>query len=157
MKVDIVVKVGVQTMKKAKKPNPPAKAAFLNVDLDIESTAKLDLLVTEMGDAVSVLYCGVYGRPRRNHLHLETSRYYRAPDVTIHALCGIVERLSPAGRQVWDAAVGKEFNVGYDLRPTERCSSFSLRTRTLQRISSLGATLGVTYYRGVTGGEQKPA
>jgi hypothetical protein len=122
---------------------------FLNVDLEIESQSKLDLLAAEMGKRVVVLHCGPASKARRYLLVLESSRSYKSPDTTIHALCGVVESLSPEGRRLWTAA-RKQFDVGYELRSSERSSHFTLRPDTLERIASLGACLTVTYYRGDT-------
>jgi hypothetical protein len=78
---------------------------------------------------------------------LESARYLKNPDATIHALCSVVESLPPAAQRIWQRA-RKEFDVGYELRPSERSSRFSLRPDTLERVAKLGATLTVTYYRG---------
>ncbi|MCW5550551.1 MAG: hypothetical protein KIS67_00150 [Verrucomicrobiae bacterium] len=123
------------------------KAPFLNVDLDIESTSKLGSLVVEMGKRVVVLHSGRVSKSKRNLLRLESAGEHNGPDATIHGLCKVVESLSPAARRVWDAA-RKEFNVGHELRRSERDSFFSLRSDTLARIAKLGAKLVVTYYRG---------
>lgn len=131
----------------SKRPSP--KAYFLNVDLDISSTNKLDPLALEMGKRITVLHSGPGPRAKQYYLRLETSKFYRSPDATIHALCNVIESLSSSGRKAWNAAQ-KEFNVGYELRKSERYSQFSLRTDTLKRIVKVGATLGVTYYRGET-------
>jgi len=125
------------------------KARFLNVDLEIDSASKLDSLAAEMGKRVMVLHSGPGSKPRRHLLALESSRFLRDPDAVIHALCSVVESLSPASRRIWQRA-RKEFDVGYELRPSERSSRFSLRPDTLERVAALGATLTVTYYRGDT-------
>jgi hypothetical protein len=122
---------------------------FVNVDLEIESASKLDLLATEMGKRVVVLHSGPASKARRFLLVLESSRSYKNPDTAIHALCRVVESLSPAGRRLWTAA-RKQFDVGYELRPSEGSSRFTVRTDTLARIANLGASLMVTYYRGDT-------
>lgn len=122
------------------------KARFLNVDLDINSATKLNSLVVEMGKRVVVLHSGRVSGKKRHLLRLESAGEYDGPDATIHVLCGVVESLSPAARRVWNAA-RKEFNVGYELRPSERYSRFSLRPDTLERMAELGARLVVTYYR----------
>jgi hypothetical protein len=119
---------------------------FLNVDLEIQSASKLDSLAAAMGRRVHVLHCGP-GSKRRYLLAVETSRQLKGPDATIHALCRMIERLPPAARRIWNGAI-KEFDVGYELRPSERFSRFALRPDTLQRIAGLGASLAVTYYRG---------
>lgn len=122
---------------------------FLNVDLEIESASKLDSLAAELGKRVVVLHSGPASKPRRHLLVLESSRQHRGPDATIHALCSAVERLSPASRRVWNAA-RREFDVGYELRPSERSSRFTLRSDTLERVAELGASMAVSYYRGGT-------
>ena len=117
---------------------------FLNVDLDIISRAKLDSLARDLGKKVIVLHSGPM---RRQHfLVLESSRSRKGPDATIHALCSAVERLSPAARRIWTAA-RKDFNVGNELRASERSFRFTLRPDTLERVATLGATLTVTCYR----------
>lgn len=120
---------------------------FLNVDLEIESASKLDLLAAEMGKRVAVLHSGPASKTRRHLLVLEISRSYKQPDTVIHALCEVVEDLSPEARRTWDAA-RKRFDVGYELRPSEQSSRFTLRPDTLERMARLGAGLTVTYYRG---------
>jgi hypothetical protein len=125
------------------------KPHFLNVDLEIVSASKLDSLAAEMGKRVIVLYSGPVSKPRRHLLAVESSRFLRNPDAVIHALCSVVENLSVASRRIWQRA-RKEFDVGYELRRSERSSQFSLRPDTLERVAALGATLTVTYYRGDT-------
>jgi len=133
----------------AKKSRP--KANFLNVDLEIESMRKLDSLAAEMGERVLVVHRGLGARSKSHLLCVEIngSFWKSNPDRIIHAFCDLIRTLSPAGRKIWNAAK-KEFNVGFELLADERCSEFSLRADTLQRIVETGAGLAVTYYnRGV--------
>ena len=127
------------------RPKAPPKPYFCNVDLDIESTTKLDLLIKEMGDRVCVLDSGFLSNKRRYLARLEIADAFAGPDATIHALCSVVDDLSPIARKIWNAA-RKTFDVGYELRPSERYSAFTLRTDTLKRVVSVGGTLTVTYY-----------
>jgi hypothetical protein len=133
-----------------------AKPKFLNVDLHIESATNLDALSTAMGKRVFVLHSGLVPRGKRHVLVLEISILHKNPDATIQALCKVADTLSPATRRVWDAAQ-KEFDIGYELRTSERSSRFTLRTDTLQRIVNLGANVAVTYYRGEGSGDPSPA
>jgi len=119
---------------------------FLNVDLEIVSTAKLDALVEEMAKRVAVLYSGPAAIPKHHLLVLESSRNLKNPDTVIHALCSVIEGLSPTAQCIWRKA-RKDFDVGYESRPSERALRFSLRSDTLQRVAALGATLTVTCYR----------
>ena len=130
-------------------PEPPA---FLNVDLEIESSVKLDALAAEWGERVFVVYSGPGRlepgsalRSRRHLLTLETGRQYKDPDRAIHAFCALVEELSPASCCLWDAA-HKRFDLGYDLRPMEQWTHCVLRPDTLTRLTALGAALAVSVY-----------
>lgn len=118
---------------------------FLNVDLEIASRDRLDVLAADMGKKVIVLHSGpIQGK---HVLVLESCRSHKGPDEAIHALCSVVERLSPRARRLWSGARA-DFDVGYELRSSEPSSRFTLRPKTLQRVAALGATLTVTYYRG---------
>jgi len=121
---------------------------FLNVDLEItaRSKSRLDSLAAEIGKRVMVLYSGPT-TGKQYLLTMEILGLSKGPDATIHALCSLVEKLSPAARRTWDSAK-KAFDVGYELQHSERSSRFALRPDTLQRVAKLGADLAVTYYRG---------
>lgn len=120
------------------------QAHFFNVDLEIRSPSKLDGLAAQMGKRVLVHHCGP--APKRHLLAVSSSRLCKSPDAAIHALCRIVESLPAAARRIWNRA-HRTFDIGYGLRPAERSSHFALRADTLERITKLGATLAVTYYR----------
>lgn len=117
---------------------------FLNVDLEITSRLRLDPLLAEIGKRLCVLHAGrVRGR---NILILESCKSHPGPDAAVKALCLVIERLSPASKRLWKTA-RKEFDVGYDLYPSERSARVILRRDTLERITSLGANLTLTLYR----------
>jgi sugar phosphate isomerase/epimerase len=126
---------------------------FLNVDLEIMSKTSLDSLARDMGRRVIVLHCGPFAR--RHLLVLESSRQHKKPDAAIAALCSAIEHLAPAARRIWKGA-RKDFDVGYELRSSERSSRFTLRPGTLERVARLGATLTVTYYREEDAGNAPP-
>jgi hypothetical protein len=128
------------------------KPYFLNVDLEIWSASKPSWIAEAMGKRVTVLYSGPFGA-RRYFLALETSHSHKSADATIHDLCAIVESLPSTARRLWNTS-RRQFDVGYELRVRERFSQFSLRPNTLERISKLGATLTVTYYRGETNAQE---
>ena len=122
------------------------QSAFLNVDLEIESVAKLDLVAAEMGERVALLYLGPLGKSKRHLLAIEANRQFKSPDPVIHELCAVVASLSPKAKRIWDSA-DKVFDVGYELRADEKRSQFKLRAGTLERIAQLGASLTVTCYQ----------
>ena len=118
-------------------------AHYLNVDLDIRSKTGLGPVLEDMGRRVAVMHSGPVGA--RHLLAVETARTYKNPDATIHALCDIVEKLSPASRRLWNGAE-KHFDIGYELPPEMAASRFALRPDTLLRVAKLGAALAVTHY-----------
>jgi len=121
-------------------------ARYLNVDLDIESKSPLKSLEKELGDGVVVMYSG---RIKNRHcLFLETAKHHKNPDTTIHELCRLIEGLSPGARRLWDEAVRREFDIGYETRFSLRhANRFTVRPSTLRRVAKLSAGLSVTVYR----------
>jgi hypothetical protein len=125
-------------------PGFPIAPYFLNVDLDITSRSKLDSLARAMGKKVIVLHSG--SMSRQHILVLESARSHKGPDAAIHALCDVIESLPPAAWRDWTVARKKDFNVGYELRTSDRSLCFTLRPDTLQRLVNVGATLTLTCY-----------
>ena len=137
-------------------------SGFLNVDLEIESGAKLDTLLAEWGEKVFVLYHGpgvLKGGPApglsRHLLPVEGNRPSRDPDAAIHALCALVEGLSPGARRRWDRA-RKSFDVGYRHLSGGSVVRFALRPDTLARVVASGATLAISVYPFEEGWKQFP-
>ena len=119
---------------------------FLNVDLDIESKSPLRPIARELGKRVVVMHSG---RIRGRHcLFLESAKDHKTPDATIHDLCDLIEGLSPAARRLWDGALRRGFDIGYESRfKIRHCNQYTLRPDTIQRIAGLKAGVTVTFYR----------
>jgi hypothetical protein len=119
---------------------------FLNVDLEIESTVPLRSLARELGKRVSIMYSGrIDGR---HCLFVEIAANRNKPEKTIHALCRLIESLSSRGKQLWDAAKRKEFDIGFETRlSSNRANRFSIDAATLQRVTDLGASVAVSLYQ----------
>ena len=118
---------------------------FLNVDLEIRSVTDPAALIAEFGDKVIVLHCGPH---ETGYLAvLELSQEFPDPDGTVLEYCRLIEGLPPDVRRLWDALGFKEFDIGYDRSPDQRCSRFSLRQETLKGIGATGASLAVSMYR----------
>ena len=130
-----------------RKPGPvsPKERGFLNVDLEIDSTTKLEPLVKELEDKVFILYSGPGPNPKHHFLVVESKSEHKDPDSAIRALCSIVEELPPASRRIW-AKAKKVFDVGYIFDPEGQSMGFSLETKTLQRITGCRAKLAMTCY-----------
>ena len=120
------------------------KPEFRNVDLEIVSISRLESLAEEMGDPVSVMYCGPY-EGRRKLLAVDAGTMFKNPDAAIHALCRVAESLSPESRRIWDRA-RKVFDVGCNVHPSTDAPRIELRADTLARVAALGASIGFTSY-----------
>lgn len=123
-------------------------STFLNVDLDINSRSSLEPLLQELDERVAVLYSE--SKPRKHFAVIEVARLWRKPtaDKTIAALCDLIENLSPKSRRIWKLSHQKIFNIGVELPANERATYSSISNDSLSKISSLGATLILTCYRG---------
>lgn len=124
---------------------------FLNVDLEVESKSSLRSLERELGDRVLVMFAG---RIKGRHWLCVEKRWgddEKSYDAII-ALCALIEGLSPRNRQVWDTALRKEFDIGYESRlSSERANRFRIRSAPLRRMAALGASFAVTFYRDTSG------
>jgi hypothetical protein len=123
---------------------------FLNVDLEIESSVPLVSLTREFGDHVSIMYSGRINSRYCLFVEIEiaSTLKLKTPEKTIHALCALIESLSPKSRKLWDAAKRKEFDIGFDARfSSHRANRFTLDTKTLRGVTELGASIAVTFYR----------
>ncbi|MEY4485279.1 MAG: hypothetical protein RL693_2731 [Verrucomicrobiota bacterium] len=126
--------------------NPQRTLKFLNVDLDIESLKNLRPLADELGEKVVVLHQGP-AKQRGYILALESSKSRRTPDSAIRALCSAVARLSESSQEIWSAAHRKVFDIGYEMKTGGGVSQFELRPETVKLIASVGATVGITFYK----------
>lgn len=121
---------------------------FLNVDLEIESRADLASLAAELEPRAYVLHSGPLGDGHLMCLEPDGCPEDKSDaDDTIHEFCRLVETLSPTGRELWEQAARREFDVGFDATTEHLAAHFALRTDTLARITGLRATLAVSVYR----------
>jgi len=118
------------------------KAAFLNVDLDIQSRAPLDDLVAAFGRRVVPLHVGRNGH--RYVAHLEMSTVRADPDRLIREFVTLIRRLPRDNRRMWDAAEHREFNLGIQAAP----ENFELRLApdAVRAAADVNASIGVTVY-----------
>jgi hypothetical protein len=120
------------------------KTRFLNVDLDIYSSADLQPLVSTLGERVIVLYVG---REKRTYsAHLELARVTKNADSTIRHFCALIESLPKAARQLWNNAKNRDFNVGVRAGPQPNSCRFALEAETVKVASDVGARIVLTVY-----------
>lgn len=117
---------------------------FLNVDLDLYSRSDLGPLVALLGRKVAVLYVG---KDKRNYrAHLEVARLPKSADATIRTFCSLIEALPPAGRELWNNATIRDFNIGVEAGFRPHATEFVLSASTVQSAAGLGARIVFTVY-----------
>lgn len=119
---------------------------YINVDLDLVSSASLDALVQAMGEDVFVLHVGGKRRKFEAHLELASSHIGMSVDDTILGLTRIVQRLPRSFRKVWDTARSREFNIGIEAGLEPHAYELRLQRRTLDAIAGVRGTIVVTVY-----------
>ncbi|WP_157554957.1 hypothetical protein [Nocardia crassostreae] len=121
---------------------------FLNIDVDIHATSDLSALRDEFGDDIAILYCGE-PEPGSFRLSFEWNAPggdEADPDAIEQGLCTVVERLSASGRELWNTAADRIFDIGYEAESGRESGQALLRPATLVRIGSLGARLACSIY-----------
>jgi hypothetical protein len=122
------------------KPPP----GFKNVDLEIISRSRLDAIEAAVSDTAHALYSG----PLRKGiflLSLECNVYPKDADAAIIRLCAAVDRLSKSKRRIWERALRRTFDVGYDVAPAGTVHVV-LQPETIKRVVALRAMVAFTCY-----------
>ncbi|MFC9995539.1 hypothetical protein [Nocardia sp. NPDC127526] len=120
---------------------------FLNIDVDVHADTDLSELQAELGDDINVLYCGA-DEPRGFRLSFEWNEAVGdvTPDEVARGLCAVVERLPVRGRELWDAAADRVFDIGFEAESGRETGQALLQPGTLVRIGELGARLACSIY-----------
>ena len=124
-----------------------APPGFINVDLDIVSRAKLGAIEASLSQTAYSLYSG----PVRKGiflLRLECNSDPKDADTATIKLCAAIEALGGNERRLWERALKRTFDVGYEIIPGCSAIHVSLRPETLKRVTALGATVAFTCYLG---------
>ena len=124
------------------------KPIYLNTDLDVRARFDLGPLHAELSgfgfDGWSV--------EKRNGVWEATFNWRRHtyPSQAIDGMLGVVARLSPEGRKLWDACLARRFNIGYGYEDQPfnwSHSAHQLRPALLARLAVAGASVVLTIYR----------
>ncbi len=119
---------------------------FMNVDLEIVSRSKLDVLEAGFSKVAHALYSA----PLRKGIYLlslECNRYPRNADSGILVLCDAVDELGRAERRLWNRALSRTFDVGYGFESGVRLVRATLRPETLERVAALRAAVAFSCYQ----------
>ena len=118
---------------------------FLNVDLDIYSNRDLHPLVKRLGRKVIVLHLGRERGQFSAHLEQNIVRG-RTADSAIRAFCRLIEKLPPAERVLWNTAAVRSFSIGIQAGARPNPRDFTIRPKTVQAVSAVGADIVITIY-----------
>ena len=135
------------------------KPKFINIDLEISTDSKPKHIISSMGQDVFVLYSG----PRENHKCLTAIEIAfprksspiqidkvgpSTPELlTIRCFTELLDKLSLAAQNEWNAAKQKVFDIGYDAEPEAKVIDIDIDPRIAPLIEKYGATMRVTVYR----------
>ena len=132
---------------------------FLNVDLEITSTRPVGILKREFeAQGAFTLYAGRI--PEGHLLALESnSNDYSSKGNRIgvggkiNSMCGMVEKLSPKARMLWESANRRDFDIGVEGVDGQMSARISISPKSVQQIAAVGGTLSVTVYRPFSSGD----
>jgi len=123
----------------------PIAAHFINVDLDLKSTASLSPLLEAWLDRVSALYTPEKDGGKhwlRLGLHSQPSD----PERGILEFCRLVRRLRGAARAAWQKASSREFDIGVQAGMERRSAEWVLSRKVIDAIHGVGGHIRVTIY-----------
>lgn len=120
------------------------EARFLNIDLDLESTEDLSLIVSEFGNDVIVMrYETENGLSSAS---FEIARDMNGADSIFTEYFRLVDCLSDAARHAWDACGKRVFDLGFSGGTEPHAIHELLREETLQELARLGGSIAITVY-----------
>jgi hypothetical protein len=120
-------------------------AQFINVDLDLKSSASLSPLLQAWSDRVSDVYTPEKDG-RKHWLRLELHSQPADPERGILEFCRLVRRLRGAARAAWQKASSREFDIGIQAGMERRSAEWVLSRKVIDAIHSVGGHVRVTVY-----------
>jgi Protein of unknown function (DUF2442) len=120
-------------------------AQFINVDLDLKSSASLSPLLEAWSDRASELYTPEKDG-RKHWLRLEPHSQPADPERGILEFCRLVRRLRGAARAAWQRASSREFDIGIQAGMERRSAEWVLSRKVIDAIHSVGGHIRVTDY-----------
>ena len=118
--------------------------AFLNIDLDLQSSQPLTALIQELGEKVVVLRDdtedGVY------YFSCELSLCTADPSTLLWDYVALIKGLSPAAQAEWQQCHHRVLDLGYSSGAEPSYLQTHLAAELLQAIITAGASLALTFY-----------
>ena len=115
---------------------------FLNIDLDIESSIDINPIVKERGGRVSVHRCeevdGIF------YGSFETG--CSGVSAIIDEYLSLIEGLSKTSRDIWNKAVKRDFDFGYESGTTPNNFHSRIESEFINKLANLGGSVIVTIH-----------
>jgi len=118
---------------------------FLNVDVDVWSTADLRPLVAAMGKRIHVHHAGEERGAYATHFSL-ASADTRDANTRIRRLIALIEKLPSPARRLWDRARRRDFNIGIQAGVSPFSHDIALDETTVALVAGVRARIVVTTY-----------
>jgi Protein of unknown function (DUF2442) len=120
-------------------------AQFINVDLDLKSSAPLSPLLNAWSDRVGRLYAP--DKDGRKHwLRLYLTTQHPNPEKGILEFCRLVRRLRGPARTAWQKASSREFDIGIQAGLEPHAAEWVLSRKVINAVHDVGAHVRLTVY-----------
>ena len=119
------------------------RSEFLNVDLDLKSTADLAPLVRAFGRQVVTLHVGRVGR--KHWVTLQLLPQPKTPNEGIVGFGKLVTALPRRAREIWNGAT-KEFDLGFQCGLERTSAYWVLDPKVVEAAAKVGAQIRFTMY-----------
>jgi hypothetical protein len=119
---------------------------FLNIDLEVESSENLKVLIDDLGEDVSVLYQGENGSGFNFVSFAVRPSGEKDADGIISSFCLFIENLSLDAKLIWNKSHSKKFDVGFQSGNSPRSYQTEIRADTVKKVAEIGASIIVTVY-----------
>jgi len=111
---------------------------YLNVDLIIQSRVDLTPIVNHFGDGIFVLHNGE--KDDLYYAYLETAKDHSEPNEAIDAFCSLIETLGTKEKNIWENALSRTFDIGYESGKTPDRVSTDISPAVIERVAKCGAS-----------------
>jgi hypothetical protein len=123
-------------------------AAFINVDLEVESSESLDHLCHDLVSAGAiVLYNDSIDNGFMATFEIEDEKSRNDSNSLIASFCRAINGLTEDAHSTWTRANRRVFDIGYESHLPEGAFSSDLTSEVIHQISKCGADLRITIYQ----------
>lgn len=122
-------------------------ATFLNVDLDIESSAKPNCIEKELSlEYVSNLFSGEIGAQYISSFELHVTEENNNPNWLISEFCSLISQLSDEAKNEWMRVSKRIFDIGFEATSSKQRIDSELKVETVKAVADIGASINITIY-----------